>query len=286
MDQGRAFWPAGTQLAYRNSDASWPSISPLSADAEVAEATPAILRDELDDGRREDDQEPVREIHGPPDPHSEVRAPRVARRPNLPTKADIEEHFPLHLNFRSWCEHCVAGKARLAQHIVQPSDRERLGVTVHMDYAFMTPEEAEETMQPTLVVYDDDKKAMWALAVEQKGVTEGIVKYLVGVLDQSGYQGQKITIKSHQEPSILALKKAVSAERVGETVPIESPVRSSKSNGMMENAVKLWQEQLRTIKHDAEARFKKRVEVDSVLFSWLIPYVSERSTSTRSAWTA
>ena len=138
MDQGRAFWPAGTQLAYRNSDASWPSISPLSADAEVAEATPAILRGELDDGRREDDQVPVREIHGPPDPHSEVRAPRVARRPNLPTKADIEEHFPLHLNFRSWCEHCVAGKARLAQHIVQPSDRARLGITVHMDYAFMT----------------------------------------------------------------------------------------------------------------------------------------------------
>ncbi len=55
-----------------------------------------------------------------------------------------------------------------------------------MDYAFMTPEEAEETMQPTLVVYDDDKKAMWALAVERNGVTEGIVKYLVGVLDQSG----------------------------------------------------------------------------------------------------
>ena len=39
---------------------------------------------------------------------------------------------------------------------------------------------------------------MWALAVEQKGVTEGIVKYLVGVLDQSGYQTQKITLKSDQ----------------------------------------------------------------------------------------
>ena len=48
---------------------------------------------------------------------------------------------------------------------------------------FMTPEEAEETMQDTLVVYDDDKKVMGTLAVEQKGVTEGIVKYLVGVLD-------------------------------------------------------------------------------------------------------
>ena len=84
-----------------------------------------------------------------------------------------------------------------------------------MDYAFMVPEEAEIDMQPTLVVYDDDKKAMWALAVDQKGVTEGIVKYLFGVLCQSGYQGQKLTTKTDQEPSILALKKAVAAERIG-----------------------------------------------------------------------
>ena len=204
-----------------------------------------------------------------------MRAPRVARRPVLPTKAEIAEHFPLHLNFRSWCEHCMAGKSRIAQHVVQPSDRERLGITVHMDYAFMVPEEAEVDMQPTLVIYDDDKKAMWALAVEQKGVTEGIVRYLVGVLDQSGYQGQKVTIKTDQEPSILALKRAVSAERVGETVPIESPARASKSNGMMENSVKLWQEQLRTIKHDVESRFGRKIEVDSVLFSWLVPYVAD-----------
>ena len=52
-----------------------------------------------------------------------------------------------------------------------------------MDCAFMTVEEAEEGMQPTLVIYDDDKKAMWALAVEQKGVTEGIVKYIVGAAE-------------------------------------------------------------------------------------------------------
>ena len=122
-----------------------------------------------------------------------MRAPRVARRPVLPTKADIEAHFPLHPNFRIRFEHCIAGKSGLAQHSVQPSDRERLGVTMHMDYAFMTPEEAEKTMQPTLVVYDDDKKVTWALAVEQKGMIEGIMKYIVGVLDQSGYQAPAIT---------------------------------------------------------------------------------------------
>ena len=82
-------------------------------------------------------------------------------------------------------------------------------------------------------------------------------------------------MKTDQEPSILALKRAIAAERVGETVPLESPVRASKSNGMMENAAKLWQEHLRTIKHDVESVFKKKIEVDSVLFSWLVPYVAD-----------
>ena len=257
----------------------WPSISPIIEVAGDAN-TPCSERDELvrDGGEQQNRgavQNPVQGVPEPPEAHAEVRLPRVARRPVLPTKAEIDEHFPLHLNFRSWCSHCVHGKSRLAQHVVQPSGRARLGVTAHVDYAFMTAEEIEETMQPTLVIYDDDKMAFWALGVEQKGVTEGIVKYVAGILDQSGYQGQKIAIKSDQEPSILKLKKSVAAERVGETVPIESPVRASKSNGMMENAVKLWQEQLQAIKHDVESKFKKRIEVDSVLFSWLIPYVTD-----------
>ena len=229
--------------------AVWPSLSPIIEIPGDAVATPGVGNEELvQEGEEqrvqadERDREPAQDVPGPPEPHAEVRLPRVARRPVLPTKAEIDEHLPLHLNFRSWCAQCVRGKARLAQHMVQPSDRERLGITVHMDYAFMTAEEAEESMQPTLVIYDDDKMAFWAPGVEQKGVTEGIVKYVAGILDQSGYLGQRLTIKSDQEPSILALKKAVAAERVGETVPIESPVRASKSNGMMENAIEIWQE--------------------------------------------
>ena len=142
----------------------------------------------------------------------------------------------------------VSGKARLPQHIApKEEDRERLGVTWNADYALMGFEEAEEGMQPTLVMYDD--KSLWNMGEKQKGVTEQVVQYSVGVLDQSGYQGEKITFKTDQEPSIVALKSAVSAARVGETMPIEAPVRASKSNGMMEAAIRVWQDQLRTIQH-------------------------------------
>ena len=59
----------------------------------------------------------------------EVRKHRIGRRPMAPTKAEIDEHFPMHLSYRSWCKHCVAGKARLDQHRSDDPNRERLGVT-------------------------------------------------------------------------------------------------------------------------------------------------------------
>ena len=167
----------------------------------------------------------------------------------MPTKAEIAEHYPLHLHYRDWCKHCVAGKARSNQHKVKDSEVERLGITINADYAFMGGEynEEEDGMQASLVLYDDDKDSFWAVGVDKKGATDPMVKFSVGVIDQSGYVGQKISYKSDQEPSMVALKKATAASRIGETAFIESPVRASKSNGQMENAIKIWQGQLRTI---------------------------------------
>ena len=111
--------------------------------------------------------------------------------------------------------------------------------------------------------------------VRAKGVSESIVKYVKDILDQSGYEGEKLTFKTDQEPSIVALTRAVAAARTGETVPIESPVRASKSNGMMESAVGIWQGQLSTIEHYTQGKLKKQIEIDSVLFSWLIPFCAD-----------
>ena len=147
-------------------------------------------------------------------------------------------------------------------------------MTLHADYAFMGGEynEQEEGMQASLIMYDDEKDSFWAVGVDRKGASDAMVKFSVGVIDQSGYVGEKIVFKSDQEPSIIALKQATAATRVGQTVPIESPVRSSKSNGMMENAVTIWQGQLRTIKHYVESRLGTRIAPGGAICSWLIHY--------------
>ena len=63
----------------------------------------------------------------------------------------------------------------------------------------MGAEEAEEEMQHSLIMYDGHKGAVWAAGVRAKGVSEAIVKYVKDILDQPGYEGEKLTFKTDQE---------------------------------------------------------------------------------------
>ena len=52
------------------------------------------------------------------------RRPRIARRPQTPTKAEMEDHMTLHAEYRDWCPHCLSGRGISDQH--RSSDGERL----------------------------------------------------------------------------------------------------------------------------------------------------------------
>ena len=103
-----------------------------------------------------------------------------------------------------------------------------------MDYCFMSPEDIEEDMHAILICYDHSKMGMWAIAVDRKGADENIVKWVVDKMDECGYSGVTVTLKSDQEPAMMSLKKAIAVRRKAETPLIESPVRESKSNGKIE----------------------------------------------------
>ena len=88
----------------------------------------------------------------------ETRKPQVARRPYTPTAAEVEAHLPLHLEYRSWCPHCVAGKGISTQHRQRIGDKEELGITLSLDYCFMTADDVESDMRAILVCNDHSKK--------------------------------------------------------------------------------------------------------------------------------
>ena len=98
---------------------------------------------------------------------------------------------------------------------------------------------------------------------------------MVGKLDAAGYHGVAISLKSDNEPSILAFKSAVAIRRKSETSLLESPVRESKSNAHVERAIRTWRDQFRTLRHYTERRLKQKIPRDGALMSWLVFCPSE-----------
>ena len=128
---------------------------------------------------------------------------------------------------------------------------------------------------PVLVGYDHRSKGVWAMAVDHKGPTDSSVKWITRKIDESGNAGTKVVIRSDQEESIIALKKAVTIRRQAETVLIESPVRDSRANGSAERTVRSWAAQVRTLRHHLETRIKTKVPKESPLMSWIASWAAE-----------
>ena len=56
---------------------------------------------------------------------------------------------------------------------------------------------------------------------------------------------------------------------------IDSPVRESRSNGAGEGAVRIWQGQFQTPRHDFETCMGKTMPADHVMFGWLVVWTAE-----------
>ena len=75
-----------------------------------------------------------------------------------PTQREKEEHFVSHYPFRSWCEHCIRGKAKAMRHVKVDHSDETVPV-ISADYCFMNSvddtvitEEVQKKHAPVLIV--------------------------------------------------------------------------------------------------------------------------------------
>ena len=116
---------------------------------------------------------------------------------------------------------------------------------------------------------------MSCLAVPEKGANEYAIKLVHDKFAEAGYGGVHVTLKSDQEPSTLNLKRVVAATRSAPTIPVETPVRQSKSNGDVERAIRTWQGQFRTMRHHLESRLKCKLDKGGAIMHWLISWAAE-----------
>ena len=111
-----------------------------------------------------------------------------------------------------------------------------------------------------------------------KGCDEFAAKRMMAFLREIGADKGHITMKSDQEPAIVAVLNEISRHRAGagggRTVIEHSPVGDSKGNGVIERGIKSVEGQIRVARSALEARLKAKIDVDHAVMTWLIEYVA------------
>ncbi len=80
-------------------------------------------------------EEVVEEMKDEEEEAGGVRKPKVGRIPTPPTKKELEEHLPLHADYKSWCPICVAGEGI---HNQARKSTEEQGNKIGITYAWTT----------------------------------------------------------------------------------------------------------------------------------------------------
>ena len=233
-----------------------------------------------------DEAGPSAEVSDEVEPVCEECAPRVvAPDPGQPTQKEIEEHRIDHMPFRSWCEHCVAGRATGEQH--RTADDKRLVPVISFDYLFVLKSgklversevHEQEVQVKILVVKDKKSRAVFAHLVQQKGAdADGYaVECLRRDIQWLGYA--RLVLRSDNEPAIVnLLKESLKELRVSNIEQCQeehSVAYDSKDNGAVENACKQVQGHLRTHRSCLESRLGVRIPVQHPAFAWLVEHVA------------
>ena len=199
----------------------------------------------------------------------EIDKCKVCTDPGKPTKDEIEQHEATHAQYRSWCPHCVRGRGQSSPHKSTAAAHEMQSrvPTLAMDYFFAGQEDnPTETM---IGIKDGRSKAMHAFLVNKKGVCDDrITKKIVQWIDALG--NKRVVIKSDNEPSIVSVQEAVRKESITEMVPENSPKGESKSNGMIESAVRELEGMIRTTKDHIETKMGGKLDQDSPMLAWIV----------------
>ena len=238
-------------------------------------------------------------------PEEDIEPCRVAPDPKLPTEAEVEEHRACgHIPFRSWCPHCVKGRALGERRGGAGEEGGNRVPVIGMDYFFLTregdalkedlgfseTEVGEQSLDVALqngavvkclIVRDYMSKAVFAWTVPQKGIDpEGfVVDRVVEAVKWLGYSN--VLLKSDNEPAVVkVLKEALSILHIDlDSMKEEHPVPyDSQSNGGTENGIRNIRGVFRSARSCLEDRFKKRFPVNHPVMSWLLSHTANLMT--------
>ena len=207
------------------------------------------------------------------DDAQEGRKPVIACDPGRPTREEYASHRCTHWPFRAWCRHCVRGRAIASPHRTRTDEKREFREdgrvpTISLDHCFLGSEEEAAAGNPFLIIYDDHSEALFAVAVPSKEYQDWFAEPLKSIIDELGYSGVRVALKSDNAKELVRLRTEIAARRSAPSVPLESPVAESKCNGAIEKAVRTWQGQFRTLKDHLEYEIGEELGPRSTVWTW------------------
>ena len=212
----------------------------------------------------------------------EAQPSQGLKRVDMPTPQEVRDHERTHLPFRSWCKHCVFGRAKNEPHRKVDNEDHRMP-KLSWDYFYMSEKKRDGEKRPAVVIgeglpmvvcKDSFSKGILAFAVPEKGVN----KYAVsrGSLDTDRVFGySRVIFKSDQEPALETLLDGIQQTTNRDQISREnSPVGESESNGDIENAVAKVQGMFRTLRSNLEANYGHKIPSDHPILTWMVRYAS------------
>ena len=193
------------------------------------------------------------------------------RRPNEPTSEERREHEMTHIPFRSWCRHCVRGKAKRQFHSLSDQrGQEKAKNTIYIDYFYMG--RREEECLPILMIAEELSSRTISLCMPEKGVGNAYC-VTAAVKHMKVLGGQQSVLKSDTERSIVALRSSIQTHFPGMTVE-DGTKGESESMGFAESMVGKVGAQARTLKSALDNRYKRQIGAKEPVLAWLINYAS------------
>ena len=162
----------------------------------------------------------------------------------------------------------MKSKGQANPHREQPGSEQP---EVHFDYGYLGSRDSPG--QPCVMGRDTTTGAYVSTMVDRKGrISPYAIAHLVGWARGLGHR--RITVRSDNEPAILSLLTAVSAEVSVEWVPKTSPEYDHQANGAAEAAVREMKAQTRTVVSQLETSLGAKLGVESDVLSWACRYAA------------
>ena len=197
--------------------------------------------------------------------------------PMRPSQAEVDEHELTHLPYRNWCRHCVRGRGKESPHRKQEG-QEATMPEVHWDFMFLGEENDPGNTMTALVGKERLTKMSMSTVVPNKSTGEFVCKRAMAFLSEIGCKTGDITMKSDQEPAMLAIlndmAKLRSIEGGGRFVLEHSPVGARESNGIVERQIQSVGGQVRAMKSALEARWGVDIPPLHPVVTWMVEYAS------------